>query len=104
VKASAQADRNEARTSRHHAYARLDDAISRLVKAESAIRVMGKVVDRADKRINELEPIVKASATTLAWRGGIIVTAATAVGAGLWWVLSNNWLAIWRFVDQFIPK
>jgi hypothetical protein len=104
VKASAQIDREEARTSRHRIHERLDDAIGRLVKAESTIRVMGKVVDRADKRVNEMEPVVRATAKVLAVRGSIIVAAATAIGGGAWYVLSTNWVAIWRFLDQFIPR
>lgn len=107
VKGVMENDRATATASRRRIYEKLEEADKRTTKLESTVRVMGELVDKQGKDVTALIPKVEATASTVKqWtlRGGLVVAALSALAGGLWYVAAQNWVAIWRFVDQFMPR
>ena len=100
-------DRASAGESRRRLHEKIEGLSSRVQKTESTVRVLGELVDKQGRDVKSLSPKVDAmDATMKRWtlKGGAVVTAIAAVGGALWYVAAQNWVAIWRFFDQFIPK
>ncbi len=107
LKEAAKEDRATTTESRRRLHEKLEGLSSRVQKTESTVRILGELVDRQGKDVLALTPKVDAmDATMKRWtlKGGAIVGGLAAVAGALWYVAAQNWVAIWRFIDQFIPK
>lgn len=100
--------------SRRRLHEKIESVRDGLQKTDSTIRVLGALVDKQGKdlegvqaELGGLKPTVEHTAATVRnWtiRGGLILTALAALGGTLWWALTTYGVALWRFVDQFVPK
>lgn len=107
-------DRASTTENRRRMHEKIESVRDGLQKTDSTIRVLGELVDRQGRdvvgvkaEVAALAPKVERTEAALRrWtiKGGAIVTALAAVGGALWYLAATNWLAIWRFLDQFIPK
>jgi chromosome segregation ATPase len=98
---------SEASESRRRVHEKIDAVDHRLVVLESTVTVMGGVVSKQTERMDHIEPTVEATAATVktwALRLGLVATMVGILGGAAWYGLSNWGVALWRFVDQFIPK
>lgn len=107
-------DRASTTENRRRMHEKIESVRDGLQKTDSTIRVLGELVDRQGKdvvgvkaEVAALVPKVERTEASLRrWtiKGGAVVTALAAVGGALWYLAATNWIAIWRFLDQFIPK
>lgn len=107
VKGAMESDRAAATARGRRIYEKLEDADRRTTKLESTVRVMGELVDKQGKDVQALAPKVEAmDATMKRWtlKGGAVVGGLAMVAGALWYVAAQNWVSIWRFLDQFIPR
>lgn len=103
IKTEAGEDRKDTADSRRRMHEIVGTVDKRLIKLESTVHIMGGVVDNQTKRIDKLEPTVKATAVTVrVWtiRGGLIGTAALAVIGFVY----ANWTNIWRALTAFFTS
>lgn len=113
-KAEVKDDRESTSENRRRMHEKIESVRDGLQKTDSTIRVLGALVDKQGKdlegvqaELGGLKPTVEHTAATVRnWtiRGGLILTALAALGGTLWWALTTYGVALWRYIDQFVPK
>lgn len=100
--------------SRRRLHEKFDSIREGLQRTNGTVQVLGKLVDRQGK---DIEALTKAQTKTAAvvastagtvkkWtlRGGLVVGALASLSGGAAYLVKTNWIAIWNFVNQFVPK
>ncbi len=114
LKTEAKDDRTSTTENRRRMHEKMESLGRSVQQTDSTVRILGALVDKqgkdiegVTKEVQALAPKVEATAAVVRrWtmRGGAIVAALSILAGGLWYLASTNWIALWRFVDQFIPK
>lgn len=121
IKEEAAASEARSSQSRGRLYERVEELAVLTTRLEGDVKVAGatsaqardgvahlaKKVDehsgKLDAHIKVVMPIIR-KVRRLEWRVTLFLTAVTAVGGGIWWLIASNAGAIWRALLSLLPR
>ena len=121
LKSEGEASEQRSRESRAKLYERVEDlalTISRVegeaklatatsAQARDGVGHLAKTVEdhsrKLDAHIKVVMPVLR-KVKRLEWRVTLFLTALTAVGGGIWWLITSNFGAIWKGIVSLLPR
>jgi len=121
IKTEAEASEERSRESRARLYERVDELAKITMRVEGEAKVatltsaqardgVGHLASKVDEHSRKLDghikvvmPVVR-KVRRLEWRVTLFLTGLTAVGGGLWWLITSNFGAIWKGLVSLLPR